>query len=282
MKHISSKIGVAVICTLVVATVLSLTATVKFARSAAQCRRDLAARAEPQSPVRPAHASDLADLKKQLADLQGRYDDDIESYQERIEEMRSALEQQTATRRVSPGPGAMPDETAMTTTPAPPVAAPPHAAGGGEQWLAQFDRQMDRAFEHLEQREQQVADDGSREILEGMKAKLVELDGAWSKYDFAETEEDKRAAQREIQGAMGSIIALNRRDRTHTLSELARQAGYRSEEDIQQFVRAVEQAYRDTNLDWAQLFNRGPVVPPSGPTEGGLPTVSPGLVSPTN
>lgn len=138
-----------------------------------------------------------------------------------------------------------------------PAAATP-AAPGAEPWLAEFDRAMDREFTRIEDREKSCRDPGELAVLGELKAALMDLDRTWTEMDAGE----KPAAEREAlanqaRNHMAAVIRLAAADRNLRLARVAHSLGVEDESRIEQFITDVDQAVRDTDLDWASLFSRG-------------------------
>ncbi|HOW97641.1 MAG TPA: hypothetical protein P5567_14370 [Kiritimatiellia bacterium] len=141
---------------------------------------------------------------------------------------------------------------AAPAAPAPPPL-PEHAARD----LENFDRAMDREFDRLDGRAAAPANAAEQDVVTRLKEQLLKLDEIRARAESAAPEENE-SLRAEMQQVMGSIISLGAAHRRNRIEDLARQAGYDSEQEIAAFLDEVDRIYRETELDWASLFNRGP------------------------
>jgi hypothetical protein len=157
----------------------------------------------------------------------------------------------------APAPASAPaaDIPAAADPAAPPPAA---AAPQAEPWLAEFDRAMDREFTRIEEREKSCQDPGELAVLGELKTALMDLDRIWTEMDAGE----KSAAERETlanqaRNQMMAVVRLAAADRNLRLARVAHALGVEDADALENFITDVDQVFRDTDLDWATLFNRG-------------------------
>ena len=137
-------------------------------------------------------------------------------------------------------------------------AQPPEMSEAVAQALASFDRAMDKEFDRLENREAGDIPAPEQDLIARLKAQMLRLDEIRAQADAAPSPDETAALQAELWTTMGRIISLGQAHRRQRLEELARRMGPRTDEEIRAFLDDVDRIYRDTQLDWAELFNRGP------------------------
>lgn len=124
--------------------------------------------------------------------------------------------------------------------------------------LEKYDRAMDREFDRLDGRAAAPADAAEQDLVARLKEQLLKLDEIRTRAEEAGEAEEKDRLRAEMQEVMGSIISLGAEHRRNRLEALARRVGYNGEQEIAAFLDEVDRIYRETELDWASLFNRGP------------------------
>jgi hypothetical protein len=137
-------------------------------------------------------------------------------------------------------------------------AAPPELPAEVAQAMASFDRAMDKEFDRLETRESGDLAPAEQDLIAQLKAEMLRLDDIRARADAAATPSETAALEAEMQAAMGHIISLGANHRRQRLEEMARRAGYQTDEDIASFLAEIDTILRETQLDWPELFNRGP------------------------
>lgn len=125
-------------------------------------------------------------------------------------------------------------------------------------WIRRFDRAMDREFDRIEARVERSDDEKEVAVLHDLRDALVELDALWASLDAATDEAERKVWAARAQEKMGDIIRLGATDRNQRLSGLAHTVGLTSETQIISFIAQVDHIFRETHLDWASLFSRGP------------------------
>ncbi|HMP74100.1 MAG TPA: hypothetical protein PKE55_12630 [Kiritimatiellia bacterium] len=126
------------------------------------------------------------------------------------------------------------------------------------QSLARFDRSLDREFQRLESRVARSNDPEELAMIERMKEAFTELDALWIAVDSDPSPSELPGLRNQIQSTMSEVIRLGRQDRNDRLTALAREIGYTEEASIRMLIEEVDRIYRETHLDWTQLFHRSP------------------------
>ena len=123
------------------------------------------------------------------------------------------------------------------------------------QWVS-FDVAMDKEMERLEKRKEAAVGE-EKEIVDKLVELMLSLDKVWMRSDGSDDPAVKEKAALEARQIMGQIIGLSARHREQELRKLAASAGYREEAEVRAFLDEVDRIYRDTQMDWPSLFNRG-------------------------
>ena len=127
-----------------------------------------------------------------------------------------------------------------------------------EPWLAQFDRAMDREFTRIEEREKSCQDPAELALLAELKTALMALDQTWAVMDAGEkTSPERETLANQARNQMMAVIRLAAADRNLRLARVAHTLGVEDAAAIDRFIADVDEVFRDTDLDWASLFNRG-------------------------
>lgn len=157
------------------------------------------------------------------------------------------------------GPGAVREMQRVDIPVAVPPSAPepPPLPEHVRRDLENYDRAMDREFDRLDGRAAAPADAAEQDLVARLKEQLLKLDELRTRAETVAPEERERL-RAEMQQVMGSIISLGAAHRRQRLEVLARRVGYKSEQEIAAFLDEVDRIYRETELDWASLFTRGP------------------------
>lgn len=206
--------------------------------------------------------------------------------QDRIDE----LERELANAPLAANPPApsvrLPDTGSSVSAPLPPVEPPPlapagtttgaevsvtaYVAGPDEpteppevpeaviQAMNSFERAMDREFDRLEERESRAIPAVEQDVISELKEQMLRLDEIYAEADAARTDEERALLRTEMRSVMGRIISLGQTHRRQRLEEIAIGVGFQTGAEINAFVNEINQVYRETELDWASLFNRGP------------------------
>lgn len=168
-----------------------------------------------------------------------------------------ALPPATATGQFS-SLGEAPSRASAGNSPAPEPGAPAPATPEAEPWLEQFDHAMDREFTRIEEREKSCHDPAELALLAELKTALMDLDQTWVAMDAGEKSAPEREAlASEARNQMVAVMRLAAADRNLRLARVAHALGVEDSATIDRFISDVDEVFRDTDLDWASLFNRG-------------------------
>lgn len=194
----------------------------------------------------------------------------LQARQHRSETVRLQDQLAQAMTSLAAPPALLPASAGVQTPPLPapapaadipaaaePIAAAP-AAPQAETWLAEFDRAMDREFTRIEDREKTCLDPAELAGLGELKTALMDLDRTWSEMDAGDkSAADREALANQARTQMVAVMRLAAADRNLRLARVAHSLGVEDAARIEQFITDIDQAVRDTDLDWAPLFNRG-------------------------
>ncbi len=125
-----------------------------------------------------------------------------------------------------------------------------------ETWAARFNVAMDRELARLAARREAATDAEEQARIRELEAALTKTEETWARFDAAKSPAERQAIQKELQPLTTELMRLTHADREARLRKLAESAGVTEPEAQAKFIVDAEAALRDTQLDWAQFFQR--------------------------